>query len=58
MKAREFFDELRMYPDLDVDIFVKLGGVLLNVSGVDCDEQGNNLIITLPNGEKEEKENA
>ena len=54
MKARDFFDELRMYPDLDVDIFVKLGGVLVNVSGVDCDEQGNNLIITLPNDEKEE----
>lgn len=46
MKARQFLDILRVYPDLDVEIFVQDGKNLLDVNDIVCDERNGNLIIT------------
>lgn len=47
MKAREFFDRLRMYPDLDVDILVenRQTKMLDDVVDIVVDERNGNLII-------------
>jgi hypothetical protein len=46
MKARKFFDILRLYPNLDVEIFIQDGKDLLDVNDIVCDERNANLIIT------------
>ena len=49
MTARKFLDILRLYPDLDVEIFVQGGPDgkdLLDVNDIVCDERNGNLIIT------------
>lgn len=47
MKAREFFNRLRMYPDLNVDILVenKETKMLEDIADIVVDERNGNLII-------------
>lgn len=54
MKARDFFDRLRMYPDLDVDIVVKVGDAFVNIRDISCDANNGDLIIYLKNSEDNE----
>lgn len=49
MKARQFLDLLRVYPNLDIEILVQGGSDgkdLLDVNDIVCDERNGNLIIT------------
>lgn len=47
MKAREFFDRLRTYPDLNVDILIENTKLrmLEDVADITVDERNGNLII-------------
>lgn len=56
MKARDFFDRLRMYPDLDVDIVVKIGDAFSNIRDISCDGNNGDLIIYLENSKNNEEE--
>ena len=46
MKAMNFLDILRLYPNLNVEIFIQDGKDLLDVNDIVCDERNGNLIIT------------
>lgn len=51
MKARDFFDRLRMYPELDVNIFTKVGDSFVDIRDISCDANNGDLIIYLKNDE-------
>lgn len=45
MKAKDFFDKLRMYPDLDVDIYFKDGSSLYDIEDIQADDDKGTLFI-------------
>ena len=55
MKARRFFEQMRMYPDLDVNILVKVGKEFVDIRDLSCDANNGDLIIYLK-GDKDEED--
>ena len=56
MKARRFFEQMRMYPDLNVKIVVKVGDKFVDIRDLSCDLNNGDLIIYLK--ENKEDKNA